>query len=173
MNSIATKGETWQSDQPDLLELVTENPVPRRGAWGFQFRRDLRHAHMWVIWILGLGCVAGGAASGFWQFAVLGVTALLMIGWMYYRISEGYRRLPLALGVIDRLGPHWRSKQFATAHARLRTSEADAAVVLPRARIQDLIEKHGKLEVLILLESKNRFSRVVGWRPLTEGSEAD
>jgi hypothetical protein len=166
LKTLAVLGDRWQTDQADLLQFAAENPVPRKGAWLLQLRRDLRSAFMWGL----IAATAAGFALGIAarHVVLIGYAGLILVvvGFMFLAVSKSHSTSTLVRGVIRDPGCV-RRHPLLLGHVGMATVDELSQVVnvgLTSSRAVRLLREQGRMEVLILHDPKAEYSTVVGWR---------
>ena len=168
MKTLTLLGDTWQTDQPDLLKFASDHSAPRRGSWKLQLRRDLKSPLMWVL--VGFA-VTSLVLAILWRQPLMVPNALLMLlilGYMFQAVSRGHAQSALLRGVLALPCDMRRHPLFlghvATATVELEGSSKSVSVGLTNSEAVKLLRQHGCLDVLILHDPKAQYSSVVGWR---------
>jgi hypothetical protein len=168
MKTLAVLGDTWQTDQLDLLEFAIKNPIPRQGSRILQLRRDIRSPLMWLILTYAVAGIILGVMARQPMMGIYATLMLLIVGFMFSSVAKGHSRSPLIRGVIENAGDlrHHPMGLGHVAKASLVSQETDvvASVGLTNAGAVDLLKQNGRLEVLVLYDPKAEYSSVIGWR---------
>jgi hypothetical protein len=168
MKTIAVHGDTWQTDQADLVRFASENPIPRKGAWVLQLRRDLRSWFMWLIGAMAITSLAVGITTPHILPILHATLILLIVVGMFVSVSRGHATSPLVRAVISdpahlRRHPLFLG-QVAKASVDFLGPDITVKVGLTNSQAVELLRKNGRIEVLIMHDPKVQYSSVIAWR---------
>ena len=168
IKTLAVLGDNWQTDQADLLQFASENPIPRKGAWVLQLRRDLRSWFMWLITAVAITGLVVGITTPHILPILNATLILLIVGNMIVVVSRGHSTSSLVRGVIS--NPVYLRRHplllghVAKATVDVQGTETEVNVGLTNSQPVDLFRKNGKIEVLIMHDPKAQYSSVIAWR---------
>ncbi len=168
IKTLAILGDTWQTDQADLLQFASENPIPRKRAWALQLRRDLRSWFMWLILAAATTGLVVGIATPHILPILNATMILLIVGGMFVAVSRGHATSPLIRAVISDPAHLRRHPLFlghvAKASVDFLGPDIRVKVGLTNSQAVELLRKNGRIEVLIMHDPKAQYSSVIAWR---------
>jgi len=161
--TLVVTPEGWEVQDLNLFRLCVDHPPPRHHAYLYQLREDLKGWPTLALWVVGIGLVGLGWAIGQWLLAALGMI-LFVIWFRLFRLTvRNIRDSPLAVGMVESLGPHPLMRGGSTANAQLKDGQV-VPVVLSNEPATQLIQEQGRIEVLFLDDHESEYALVLGVR---------
>lgn len=155
----------WVIVEPSCFQFLVEVHPPRRGAFIYALKGDIRDWKPPTIWVIGAGVIALGVLLGS-PFIVPAGVALLGV-WLYGFLLTvwGFRNGPLLTGIVSTLRGHWLSRSYSTATAE-RPDGRTVRVVLRTSPASQVIAKQGSAEVLLVHNRRADYSAVIAVREI-------
>jgi hypothetical protein len=155
--------EGWVVTDLKYFRFVVDRPIPRSFAWLFQLKYEARDWRVVAFWAVGIGFIVLGVAFDQWLLIPLGVGVLYVWFGLFYAAASSVRDGVLLTGVVEVLQRHSLYPDVSKAEAKLSDGRL-IHVVLPTRPASELIEHHGRANVMFISSPKGGYSAVIGVR---------